>query len=282
MAFLQLYSDNDMVYHHSLDEAMTDADRAGTAYDWHTHGATQCEILYVIRGSGRYYAEGGEYPAQPGSIFIARAGERHRIRLDPGVTYERMVFIFKIEQIQALDPSGVLLKPFYDRPAGERNHYTDAVLGPMPQVIQNQPKAAAPQEVRIFAVGQTLALLCAIYAAFVAAGGEDQTQKRKRKVIQPALEYIHAHLFEPLTMEAITRHAFISSSQLSKVFREQMGTSVYGYILIKRLAAARFQIHAGVPARQAAEECGFPTYSSFYKAYLKQYGESPTGIRRKA
>lgn len=67
--------------------------------------------------------EDAVYPVGPGSVFIVRSWEQHRIEIEPNTPYERMVFWFKKEQIEKLDPQHVLLAPFFDRQPGRDNAY---------------------------------------------------------------------------------------------------------------------------------------------------------------
>jgi AraC-like DNA-binding protein len=67
----------------------------------------------------------------------------------------------------------------------------------------------------------------------------------------------------------------MSVSQLERVFKQATHSSVWHYITLKRLAAARERIESGSSATDASLECGFGDYSSFYRAYVKEYGRAP-------
>ncbi len=55
--------------------------------------------------------------------------------------------------------------------------------------------------------------------------------------------------------------------------------SVYQYLTQKRLAAICAEIKSGVPIGEACLHCGFHDYSSFYRAFFKTYGMSPSDYR---
>lgn len=67
----------------------------------------------------------------------------------------------------------------------------------------------------------------------------------------------------------------MSRSQIYRVFREYTGTSVWDYVRSKRLFAVRELMQNGVRPAKAASEYGFQNYSSFYRAYKKQFDCSP-------
>lgn len=275
MAFLQMFSDFDWVYHHSLDQRPRQAD-----FEMHIH-PTKYEILYVLAGTGTYRTEQCSYPLHPGMIFIARNGEAHQVTLDPDTPYERIVFLLDPRQIRQFDPDGKLLIPFDDREEGHDNAYTDTVFRNTQLVINSQPYNASPQEIRLFAITQVFSFLCEIYSVHASKKYNDVSIQRKQAAIQPALDYIHEHLFDKITLEDVSHHTYISTSQLTKLFNETIGSSVYEYIIVKRLTAAKFKIDSGMSAAHAAIDCGFNTYSSFYKAYRKRFGTSPTASKYK-
>ena len=139
MGFLQLYSDNEWLFHHSLDQQLPPNEYA-------MHGHDSCEILCVISGRGHFYVEDAVYPVGPGSVFIVRSWEQHRIEIEPNTPYERMVFWFKKEQIEKLDPQHVLLAPFFDRQPGRDNAYADGLWKEWSMIIRHQPSGASPAE----------------------------------------------------------------------------------------------------------------------------------------
>lgn len=275
MGFLQLFSDEDWVYHHSLDRNPP----PGT-FEPHVH-PTKYEMLYVLSGRGRYHAEGQSYPLHPGMLFIARNQETHWVEIDADTPYERIVFLLNPKRVRDTDPQGLLLDPFENRPLGQDNAYTDAVFKSSTLIIRSQPYNATPAEQRLFAISQIFSFLCELYTAYVSRGENCTERQQKQQAIQPALDFIHEHLFEKLSLEDVARHTYISTSQLNRLFRETLGSSVYEYIILRRLTAAKYKIDTGMSATQAAAECGFNTYSSFYKVYLKRFGASPSaGSRR--
>lgn len=105
--------------------------------------------------------------------------------------------------------------------------------------------------------------------------------REERSLYQKLQTYIQEHLEEELTLERLAGEFFVSKYHISHVFKDNLGISLHQYILKKRLAAARDAILAGTDMSEASYSYGFRDYSSFYKAFRKEYGLSPSEYRRR-
>ena len=90
------------------------------------------------------------------------------------------------------------------------------------------------------------------------------------------ISYINENLTNNISVSDVAKFAHLSQSQLSRVFKELSGTSVYEYILSKRLILFQEKVKQGMNAIKASSECGFGDYSSFYRLYKKRFGVPPT------
>ena len=58
------------------------------------------------------------------------------------------------------------------------------------------------------------------------------------------------------------------------------GYTLHNYIVSKRLLMARSLIDQGMPVIKAAQESGFAEYSTFSRAYRKQFQQSPGASKK--
>ena len=96
------------------------------------------------------------------------------------------------------------------------------------------------------------------------------------KFIQQAVNYIEANLKSELTVAEVADQAGFSPYHFSRMFCNIVGMPVSAYITKRRLYHAIYAVQNGVKSIDAALEYGFDTYAGFYKAFIREFGCSPS------
>jgi len=89
------------------------------------------------------------------------------------------------------------------------------------------------------------------------------------------IAYINDHLEEDLSIPLLSRECCLSPYHMMRLFKEETGCTIGSYITQKRLSLARELMASGQNATSACFGAGFSSYSSFLRAYKKQFGETP-------
>lgn len=101
----------------------------------------------------------------------------------------------------------------------------------------------------------------------------------RSELISTVLAYIGAHFHEPLSLDLLAERFYVSKYHLSHTFREEVGTSIYRYIMLKRLLLAKQLLLEGEKPNDVCRRCGFNDYANFYRAFSAEYGVSPKDYR---
>ena len=72
-----------------------------------------------------------------------------------------------------------------------------------------------------------------------------------------------------------------SVSKIKTVFKRAYGDTIYGYHLHKRQEKAYvLLVETTIPINEIAEDCGFKSFSHFSRSFKKQYGVTPSQVRK--
>ena len=99
--------------------------------------------------------------------------------------------------------------------------------------------------------------------------------------IQEILAYINQNLAEPLSVDDLASHAYMSKFYLMRKFKADTGYGIHQYIRSKRLLLARDLLKTDLPITQISAEVGFADYSTFSRAFKEMFQCSPREYRAK-
>lgn len=99
--------------------------------------------------------------------------------------------------------------------------------------------------------------------------------------IQDVKNYIDLHFTqENMCYATLTEHFHCSTSKLQKAFSKEVGVSLSAYIEQKRMELADELLKTNAHSvTEVARMCGFSNDNTFYKAYKRTFGHSPTALK---
>lgn len=129
---------------------------------------------------------------------------------------------------------------------------------------------------------QMRALLAMLLRRYASSPNRDTAAVGMRSQhVQRTVRYIKANLRGALTIEGICEMNAVSMTHLNRLFRAELGTSVWSYVQRVRLHAAVEQLLAGAASIDAiAKDCGFHNRAHLTRVVRANYGIPPTVMRR--
>lgn len=247
--------------------------------DWHYH--TFHKLIFFLGGKASYGLEGRSYPLEPGDVIFVPQGCIHRPEAAPGAPYERVILYLSADYLSregsaacALDACFSLAKArfqFVLRAQSQRR----VLLRTLDDLEKAQQPGFGQSELSHAVLVQLLILLRR------AMDAQPQTVESLAadEKIAAIMQYLSQNATEAISIDDLAARFYISKYHMMRRFRAETGYTIHSYLTSKRLVLAREQIASGMPVLQAALACGFGDYSSFCRAYRRQFGQPPSSAR---
>lgn len=242
------------------------------------HSHATYEILYMIEGDAVFSFGGTEYVLEPHTMLLIPPNVFHGIHVLTDKPYDRYTVHFD-PSILTHEHRALLLSKLpakTDSSCCLRGMGESGILEMLRQFDDLSTSAESLHKplIPIFLHALIARILLKLPAPSEGASSASQSLK------SDLLDYVNDHFTEPLTLDTLAAKFFVSKSQLNQTFKRMTGTTVIDYIIRKRIAYAQQLLLNGVSAQQAGSAAGFGDYTSFYRAYKKNFGCSPNKDKR--
>ncbi len=128
---------------------------------------------------------------------------------------------------------------------------------------------------RYHVASRVIALICELACEYDRKKGIQKLPKTN--ISLKTINYIESHFTENITLESSSQALGISKNSIGRICRAFKGYSFLEYVTKLRLQKAKNLLeNESYSIKNIAILCGFKSYNSFYKAYLKFYGEKPS------
>lgn len=97
-----------------------------------------------------------------------------------------------------------------------------------------------------------------------------------RAIMQKSIDYIEDNLKAEITGEELAQMAGFSLYHYCRLFRAATGMTPQHYILRRRLLHGIYAVARGSSGIDAALSYGFDTYAGFYRAFVREFGCTPS------
>ena len=245
------------------------------------HRHAELEVNLVVRGTASYLLGDRRYALTPGTLTWLFPGQDH-VLVDESSDHELWWAVFRpalVAQIATTRETRPLLE---ENPVGQFSRRLDSGrvrrLGSLFREVQD-----AETVLDDVLVNTGLAyLLSFAWRAFL-----DSDDIVEGIDLHPAVETV-AHVLradpDAGDLATLARAARLSSSHLSRIFKEQTGVSISQFRNQQRLQRFLRLYGRGrrTTALAAALEAGFGSYAQFYRVFREQTGRSPSALRTAA
>lgn len=249
--------------------------------DVEVHNHDFYEIFFLISGNISYWMEGQIYKPAPGDILLIDPMTLHRpIITQDDRTYERIVLWINKSYLSHYTDNGIDLSHCFEktieshrrllRPSSVHKADLNEKLGNLINEYYSEAYGAS-----LYADSLFLQIMIELNRLASISAKKPEKHSETSLVVSRLLEYIGEHFTDNITLDMLSEHFFVSKYYLSHEFSKETGTSIYRYIMLKRLVKAKQMLQNNFSATETAIQCGFKDYTSFYRAFKSEYGINP-------
>jgi AraC family transcriptional regulator len=113
------------------------------------------------------------------------------------------------------------------------------------------------------------------------AAVKDPAQGLTHQQTRRVLDYVQAHLDQPLSLEALAQQTGYNPYHFTRLFRRAMGESPHQFVLRLRVEQAqRLLAETSLPLAEIAAACGFAHQSHLTQVFKRYLGLTPRAYRR--
>lgn len=238
------------------------------------------KIFIFLRGTAGYAVEGRSYQLEPWDVVLIGHHVFHRPLPEPGAEYERLILYLSPDYLEQFRREDCDLTLCFQ---AAREHHSDVMrlsspaLRSLQDSLNRLERACQSEGYAKELYCRTLLLEFLIQLNQTAAGNRLEyalTRPADKKILE-IMRYISENPAENHTIDGLASRFFMSKYHMMRLFKQETGQTILGFITEKRLLTAQELLRSGAPVTQVCYQCGFHNYAAFLRAYKKTFGETP-------
>lgn len=265
---LFVYRDDNVYLHHTLT-----LDPATDDFSFKSHSHNMIEVYYFLRGNARFVVEGNIFPLERGCVLVMASGQTHHLLLEPSTAYERMALLI---DTAAIPPEFETLQ---DQVYDGVNFF---MLDKREQIWFEESFSLITKTAEDMQKNLIFSFASMIFSLLSTKLWRTTERHVEDDIIKKTINYINKNLSNELSLDIIANALYCSKVSLNRNFREIMGCTVWEYVIRRRIFSARQRLFLSGNVTEAFEKSGFADYSSFFRAYKRIIGISPSEDLKKS
>ena len=237
-----------------------------SAFKWHIHPFY--ELLYIVDGKINYIVENKQYLLGKGDLLFIPSACYHTVHSIIEAPYKRFCVDFLDNFIDKKIIDEIFSNYEYIKLA--ENPTIENIMHLLMEITNSISK-----EKQLFLCKNMMESLL-IYISSMTRNEKPHNTQIISKNCQDIIDFINVNLTQITSLEQIASHFFFSKTYLNHLFKKEMNIGVMTFVRNKKILLAQKLLKEGRKPNDIFYECGFSNYVSFYRAYCKYCGVSPS------
>lgn len=261
-------------------------------YVGNIHSHHYLEMSYIKEGHGQYIVDDKTYNINKGDIFIFNNTENHVLLVNPEQNIVNLVIHFEPRFIWSQTDESFdsrYLKVFFNRGRDFTNRWayndpTTIKICDLFTEIEDEFKHVKHGYELMVKVKllNILVLMCRHHDYLWKDSVNMSDMKQGINSINSVLDYIDFNINKPISLKDLATFAHMNTSYFSTFFKKYNGITPSHYITSKRIEKSiDYLKFSDKSVIEISNLCGFNNMTSFYNAFKKFCGISPSLLRNK-
>nr|WP_255570503.1 AraC family transcriptional regulator [Cohnella sp. CFH 77786] len=258
-------------------------DRFPGYYHWH-----QCsEMLFVHEGKGSVIVNQRTYEIRRGMLYLFQPYQLHKVyaEVSPETPYVRSILHFDAamlsEELRLFPARHGRFRELLDgqsvQQAFDLEGEGDFLEHTLDQFVRGMGQGGGEGRREEAAL-----LLLKLLDFMRPADGHTPVPPRPSRYSETIMQWLESHYREDVTLERIAEQTHLSKFYLSRVFRQETGSSLTDYLTARRIKqACRLLQTTSLPVDRIGAEVGMPNVSYFIQVFKKVVGTTPLKYRNR-
>lgn len=237
------------------------------------------KVLIFISGDVDYVIEGKTYSLEPNDIVLVNHNEIHRPVINSSLPYERIIIYLSPGFLDLYKSDECDLSICFKNACRESSVLRTKTLknNILFQSAKNLDEACSSSGYanELYCIVLFLEFMIQLNRACLSKKIEYLHTSVCNDKIVKIIKYINDNLTGDINIDCIAEKMFLSRYHMMRLFKKETGYTIGNYINEKRLLAAKEKLVKGMAVTEVCFDCGFKSYSAFFRAYKKLFGEAP-------
>ena len=244
------------------------------------HSQNCFELTCVVSGKGKTYINGKEYPLIPGEINIVFPKDSHQIVSDSVDPLRYYFFAFSLEEGH---PRSSAIHTLHRSHVNENRFFKDShnIRGSISNALA---ELYEPNEYsRILLETYVTQIIVHTLQSFTRTHSTYRPNLNDKKSLAFSMaNYIDKNAESLSSIHDVYKNFGYSSSYLSHIFAESVGTSPSEYLHTAKMDIAMRLLKQNHSVTKTAEMLGYSSIHPFCRAFKKKYGCPPAEYRKRS
>lgn len=245
------------------------------------HFHQDIELLYILSGSVEIYKDGQKNVLAEEDVLIINANKQHYLKNPDRALYVKLTILY--------DLLSDILNNYDFMFVCDSARNTDAAYDGLRRLLQQllghylSNRGKLNDFAYISICYQIMDYICTHFLIRTADTAELSESDKYQQRLHQIDNYIRANYRSSISLKDLADKLYLSNGYLSRFFKKNYGMSFADYLTNVRLHHAVDQLlYTDTPITRIVYDNGFASVAIFNKAFKKEYGETPSAVRKRA